>query len=100
MERLLTFNVHISNGSIKYPIEKSIFAVNLPLKLFCAIVANADIGSLKSLHIFLKKRLYHMLVQFEQNRMVQTTRNIELLGKKTIVITVFDKELTHFEIIV
>ena len=53
MERLLTFNVCISNGNIKYPIRKSIFVVNLPLKLFRAIVDNADIGhvgSLKSLH--------------------------------------------------
>ena len=33
---------------------KSIFAVNLPLKLFPATVANVDIESLKSLHTFLK----------------------------------------------
>ena len=44
----------ISNGNIKYPIEKSNFPVTLPLKLFRATVANADIGSLKSLHTFLK----------------------------------------------
>ena len=58
-------------------------AVNLPLKFFRTTVANADIGSLKSLHTFLKKKcLYHMLVKFEQNRMVQTTRNFELFDKK------------------
>ena len=45
---------------------KSIFTVNLLLKLFRATVDNADIGSLKSLHTFLKKYLYHMLVKFEQ----------------------------------
>ena len=39
-------NVSISNGNIKYPRGKSIFAVNLPLQLFPATVANADIGSL------------------------------------------------------
>ena len=50
------------------------FAVNLPLKLFPATVANVDIRSLKSLNTFLKKCLYHMLVKFEQNRMVQTTK--------------------------
>ena len=82
MERLLTSNVSIRNGNIKYPIGKSIFAVNLSLKLFRAVVANADIESLKSLHTFLKKCLYHILVKFEQNRMVQTTRIFELLNKK------------------
>ena len=70
MDRLQTSNVNISDVDIKYPIGKSIFAVNLPLKLFPATVANADIGSLKPLHTFLKKCLYHMLVKFEQNRMV------------------------------
>ena len=34
------------------------------LKLFLATVANADIGSLKSLDTFLTKCLYHMLVKF------------------------------------
>ena len=34
-------------------VGKTIFAVNLPLKLFHIIVANADIESLKSLHTFL-----------------------------------------------
>ena len=38
---------------IKCPIGKSNFAVNLPINLFHATVANADIGSLKSLHTFL-----------------------------------------------
>ena len=33
MERPKTSNVNISNGNIKYPIGKSIFAVNLLLKL-------------------------------------------------------------------
>ena len=70
MERLQTSNVSISNGRIKYPIEKSIFAVNLPFKLFPATVANADIESLKSLHTFLKKCLYFMQMKFEQYRMV------------------------------
>ena len=98
MERLQTFNVSISNGNIKYPIGKSIFGVkNLPLKLFPATVANADIRSLKSLHTFLKECLYHMLVKFKQNRMVQTTRNFELLRQKTgFFKTIFDKALAPF----
>ena len=82
MEGLLTSNVSISNGNIKYPIRKSIFAVNLPLELFPATVANTDIGSIKSLHTFLKNCLYHKLVKFEQNRMVQTARNFEFFDKK------------------
>ena len=48
---------------------KYFFEVNLPLNLFRVTVANADIGSIKSLHTFLKKKkknLYHMLVKFEQ----------------------------------
>ena len=35
------------------------FAVNLPLNLFHATTANADIGSLKSLHAFLKNVCTH-----------------------------------------
>ena len=45
---------HHQGTNIKYPIEKSIFAVTLPLKLFRATVANANIVSLTSLHTFLK----------------------------------------------
>ena len=59
----------------KCKIGKSIFAVNLPLKLFRATVANADIRSLKSLHIFLRIYLY-------QNHMVQNTQNFKLFDKK------------------
>ena len=82
MERLSTPNVSIGNGNIKYPIGKSILAVTLPLKLFPATVANAYIGSLMSLHTFLTTCLYYMLVKFEQNRKVETTRNFELFDKK------------------
>ena len=84
MEKLYTFNVSINNGNIKCPIGKSIFAVYLPLIFFRAAVAKADIGSLKSLHTFLTKCLYHVLVKCEQIRMVQTTRNFELLTKKQV----------------
>ena len=72
MKRLQTINVSISNGNIKKPDRKINFAVNLPLKLFSATVPNADIGSLKSLDTFLKECLYHMLVKFEHNRIVET----------------------------
>ena len=55
---------------------------DLPIKLFRASVTNTDIGNLKSLHAFPKKCFYQMLVKFEQNRMIQTTRNFELFDKK------------------
>ena len=88
MERLKTSNVSIGNGNTIYPIGKSIFALDLPLKLFPATVANTDIESIKykvspyRRPPFLKKCLYHMLVKFEQNRIVYTTRNFELFDKK------------------
>ena len=64
------------------PDRKINFALNLPLKLFLATVANSDIEILKSLHSFLKKCLYHMPVEFEQNCMVQATRNFKRFDKK------------------
>ena len=57
-----------SNGNIT--IGKYFFAVNMPLELFPATVANADIGNVKSLHTFLKNYFYHTLVKFDQ--IVQT----------------------------
>ena len=74
MEGLNTYSVKISNGNIKCPTGKSMFAVKLPFKLFRATFANADIGSLNSLHTFRNQCLYHVLVKFEQNRMVQCTK--------------------------
>ena len=82
MERHYASKVSISNGNIKCPIGKSIFAVKLPLKLFCPTVANANIGSLKSLHTLFDKYLEHTLVKFEQNRMVRNIQNFELHDKK------------------
>ena len=91
MEGLKTSNVSISNGNIKYPIGKPIFAENLPIKLSPATVANADIGGLKSLHTLFGKYLDHMLVEFEQNCMVQTTQNFKLFDppKKWFLKTIF-----------
>ena len=47
-------------------------------------IADADIGSLKSLHTLFDKYLDHMLVNFEQNRMVQTIQNFVLFDKKMV----------------
>ena len=57
--------------------------------------------SLKSLHTLFEKYLDHMLVEFEQNRMVQTLQNFELFDqqkkkKKKKWATIFDKVLTPF----
>ena len=58
-----------ADGNIKCPIGKSVFAVNLPLKLFHATVANADSASLKSLHTFLKKMFVKYASElFDKNR--------------------------------
>ena len=51
----LDFQSQHQQCNIKMPDRKiNFFALYLPLKLFGATVANADIGSLKSLHTFLK----------------------------------------------
>ena len=42
---------------------------------FYVTIADADIGSLKSLHTLFDKYLDHMLVKFEQNRVVRTIQN-------------------------
>ena len=41
-------------------------------------IADAYIGSLKSLHTSFDKYLDHMLVKFEQNRNLRTIPNLEL----------------------
>ena len=48
------------------------------------LITNAGIGSLKSLHTLFDTYFDHMLVKFEQNCMVQTTRNFEILDKKRV----------------
>ena len=81
---------------------KSIFTVNLPLKLFPATVAKVNIGNLKSLHTLFDKYLDHMLVdhmlvKFEQNCMVQTTQNFKLYDKKLSFSKLFlTKRWCHF----
>ena len=97
MERLWTSNVSLNNGSIKCPTGKSIFAVNLPLKLYRATAANADTGSLKFLHTLFDSYWDHMLAKFEANRIAQNVQNFEFFDKKTgFLKTTFDKTLTPF----
>ena len=54
----------------------------------------ADIGGLKSLQTLFDKYLDHMLVKFEQDRMVRNIQNTELFDNKWL--TIFDKVLTPF----
>ena len=88
MEKLQTFNASISNGS-KEEFWRQIyckkwFSDRVPYIII--IIADADIGRLKSLNSLFDKYLDHMLVQFEQNRMVRTVQNFELFDKKWLTI--------------
>ena len=71
MERYQTSDVNVNNGNIKCPVGNSIFAENLPLKLFRATVANADSESLKSLRTLFDKYLDQILAKFEPNRLAE-----------------------------
>ena len=53
-------------------------------RAFYVIIADADIGSLKSLHTWFDKYLDHMLVKFEPNRMVRTMQNVVLFDRQTV----------------
>ena len=95
MERLQTSNVSVSNGKIRCPIEKSISAVNLPLKIFRgATIVNADTGSLKSLHTLFDAYLYHKL-GWNLNQIVFSEMynlSFEFFWQKTEFFeTIFDK---------
>ena len=60
--------------------------IDFPIGHFMLPLLYADILNLKSLHTLFDKYLDHMLVKFEQNRMVRIMQNIEI----------FDKVLTPF----
>ena len=64
------------------------------VRAFYIAITDADIGSLNSLHTLFGKYLDHMLVNFEQNRMVRTIQNFELFDKKSL--TIFDKVTKPF----
>ena len=64
--------------------RKMIFALNLELKFLSASVASANIenSSLKSLLKLFYTCLDHVLVKFEQNRMVKSIQNFKLFDRK------------------
>ena len=77
-----TSNVSISNGNTE-EFKRQIYCKNLfSAWAFYVTIADADIGSLKSLHTLFVKYLDHMLVKFEQNRMVRTIPNFELFWQQ------------------
>ena len=80
------------------PGRKINFCSKFTIKTLLCYLANADIGTLNSLHKFLKKCLSHTLVKFEQNSMVQTTQKFELLTKNLFFffITIFVKHSMPF----
>ena len=82
MKRLLTFNVSVSNANLKYSIGKSIFVVNLPLKIFRATVANDNTESLKSFNTLFDTYLDYMLAEFESNSIVGNVQNVGFWTKK------------------
>ena len=64
----------------------------LIFRVFYVTIADADIGSLKSLHTLFDKYLDHMQLKFEQYHMVWTIQNFVLSDKKWLIM--FDKVLT------
>ena len=58
----------------KMPDWKKNFFNNFELKLSRVTVANAIIGSLKSLSTLFDMYLAHILLKFEQNRMIRNTK--------------------------
>ena len=62
-------------------------------RAFYVTIADADIGSLKSLRTLFDTYLDHVMVKFEQNHMVRT---IQILCFLTKMVNFFDKVLTPF----
>ena len=68
--------------------------IDFPNWAFYVTIADADIGSIKSLYTLFEKYLNHMLVKFEKkNCMVQTIQNFQLFDKKWL--TIFDKKIVY-----
>ena len=57
---------------VKNGYKSPVLLQNLIFRSDIFTIADADIGSLKTLHTLFDKYLDHMPVKFEQNRIVQT----------------------------
>ena len=84
MEKLKPFSVSICNGSTESCNDK--FSAKIDFPTFYVTITGTDIGSLKSLHTLFDRYLDHMLVKFEQNRMIRNVQNFKLFGKKWLTI--------------
>ena len=60
--------------------------IDFPIRAFYVTIADADIGSLNSLHTLSDKYLDQMLVKFERNCIVRTIQNFVLFDKKWLTI--------------
>ena len=65
--------------------------VNLPLKLFRAAVANADIGSLNSLYTFFKKMFVTYAIEILTKSYGPNYMKFELFDKKSVFKTILTK---------
>ena len=74
---------HLQRQHGKVSMSCQIYCKNSFLdQVLYVIISDTSIGSLKSLHTLLfDKYLDHMLVKFEQNRMVRNIQHFELVGK-------------------
>ena len=83
IEKLKTSSVSICTEEFKC----QIYCRNgSSFRAFYIINTDTNIESLKSLHTLFNKYLGHMLVKFEQNRMVRNILNLQLFGKKWFII--------------
>ena len=60
---------------------KFIAKIDFSDRVFYITIADADIGSLKSLHTLFDQDLDHILAKFEQNCMVRIIQNLNFLTK-------------------
>ena len=75
---------HVSNNvgrDFRFPML-AFAKIHFPNEHFMLPLINADIGSLKFLQTLFDKHFDHMLVKFEQSRMVRNMQNFEVFGKK------------------
>ena len=94
MDRFQTSNVSISNGSREEFWQQSYCKNWFSDRVFYIIIADANIGSLKTLHTLFNEYLDYMLVKFEQYRVVRTIHNFELFDKNWL--TISENVLTSF----
>ena len=62
------------------------FTAKIDFPIFYATITDPGIGNLKILHTLFDYLLDHMLVKFEQNRIVENILNFELFGKNWLSI--------------